>query len=303
MNRIHRLAYVDPKAELGADVEVGPFCYVGPGVRLGQGCRLHPHATLLGPSTFGCGNQFYSHCVIGAAPQDLKYRGGPTELVVGDDNIFRENTTVHRGTESDRHSGGLTRIGDRNLFMCGVHVAHDSAIGNHVILANNVLLAGHVRVEDCVNIGGGTAVHHLVTIGRNAFIGGVSRVTQDVPPYLTMDGYDQVLRGVNVEGLRRWQFSPESIEALKAAFRLIFPRENGRVAGRTAEAISEIEQNGLSRDEHVRYLIDFLKRKLTVGKHGRWREALRTDRPADRGAFYLHQNPDRKAGAQKAETT
>jgi len=286
MNEIHPLAYVDPKARLAGDVKIGPFCYVGAGVELGAGCALIAHVTLLGPATFGAGNTIYPHATLGAAPQDLKYKGGPTRLVVGDDNVFRENVTIHRGTEVDRRSAGVTRIGDRNLLMVGVHVAHDVDIGNHVILANAVQIAGHVRIEDCVNVGGASAMHHFVTIGRNAFVGGMTRVTHDVPPFMKVQGYDQEVRGANVEGLRRWKFSEESILAVKQAARLLYARRGGRSPGRTLEAIREIEGNGLMQDEHVRYLIACLKRKLDIGVFGRVREHFRSDCDADRGAFY-----------------
>jgi UDP-N-acetylglucosamine acyltransferase len=235
---------------------------------------------------------FFPNCAIGTAPQDLKFKGGPTRLVAGDDNIFRENVTVHRGTETDSRSDGVTRIGNNNLLMVGVHVAHDSDIGDHVILANNVLIAGHVRLENCVNVGGASAMHHFVTIGRNAFVGGMTRVTHDVPPYVKVQGYDQDVRGINTEGLRRWKFSPESIDALKSAFRLIYPRANGRSAARTAEGIRDIRNNGLNQDEHVRYLADCLQRKLDIGVFGRVREAARTDVPEDRGKFYGNQQPE-----------
>lgn len=286
MAQIHPLACVDPAAELGPDVAIGPFSYVGPGVRLGAGCRLGPHVTLLGPAEFGPRNVFYPGCVLGAAPQDLKYRGGPTRLVVGADNTFRELVTIHRGTEVDRQSGGVTRIGDHNLFMVGVHVAHDGDIGNHVIIANTVQIAGHVRLEDCVVIGGASAMHHFVTVGRNAYVAGMTRVTHDVPPYMKVLGYDQTVRGVNVEGLRRWRVPDESIARVKAAARLLFARRGARAPLRIGEALREIEANGLSADEHVRYLVEFLRRKLAVGIYGRVREHYRSDRPEDRAAFY-----------------
>ena len=286
MSEIHPTAFVDPAAELGRDVSVGAFAYVAAGVTLGDECIIHPHATVLGPALFGRANQVFSHATIGAAPQDLKYKGGPTLLEVGDHNFFRENVTVHRGTEVDRHSSGRTRIGNRNLFMCGVHVAHDADVGDHVILANNVLVAGHARIEDCVTIGGASAMHHFSTIGRNAYVGGMTRITHDVPPYVKVQGYDQEVRGVNSEGMRRWRIGSDSIAAVKHAFRLIFPRRGDRSLGRTAEAIREIEQDGLIADEHVRYLVNFLRRKIEIGIYGRVREAARTDADRDREAFY-----------------
>ena len=286
MSEIHPSAVVDPKARLGRGVRIGPLCYVGAGVELGDGCVLHPHVTLLGPSTFGVQNEIYSHCTLGAAPQDLKYKGGPTSLVVGDHNIFRENVTLHRGTEVDRRSAGCTRLGNHNLLMVGVHVAHDSDVGDHVIIANQVQIAGHVRLENYVTVGGASAMHHFVTVGRHAFIGGMTRLKHDVPPYMKVQGYDQEVRGTNVEGMRRWHIPDESIAAVKTAWRLLYARRGEHSPGRTAQALREIEHDGLVRDEHVRYLVNFLQRKLDIGIFGRVREDGRTDKPEDRAAFY-----------------
>lgn len=286
MSKIHPTAYVDPKAELGKDVEVGPFSYVGPDVRVGDGCQLGPRVTLLGPAAFGPRNVFFSGCVLGAAPQDLKYKGGPTRLEVGADNLFRELVTIHRGTEVDRQSGGTTRIGNRNLFMVGVHLAHDADLGNNIIIANAVQIAGHVRIEDCVVVGGASAMHHFVTVGRNAYVGGMTRVTHDVPPFMKVLGYDQAVRGVNVEGLRRWQFTPQSITKVKQAARLLYARHGERSPLRTNEALQLIEADGLHEDENVRYLVGFLRQKLAVGIFGRVREHYRNDTDNDRAAFY-----------------
>ncbi len=286
MTAIHPTAFVDPQAELGQNVEVGPFSYVGPNVHLGDGCHLAPRVTLLGPAIFGPRNAFHSGCILGAAPQDLKYRGGPTRLVVGRDNIFRELVTIHRGTEVDRQSGGTTTIGDHNLFMVGVHVAHDAEIGNNIIIANSVQLAGHVRLEDCVVVGGASAMHHFVTVGRNAYVAGMTRITHDVPPFMKVLGYDQAVRGVNIEGLRRWGVSAASINKIKAAARLLYARRGERSPLRTTEAIQAIEDNGLGDDDYVRYLINFLRHKLEVGIFGRAREHYRSDKDTDRKEFY-----------------
>lgn len=294
MSEIHPSAVVDRKAELGSDVQIGPFCYVGPEVMLGEGCVLHPHVTLLGPATFGIRNEIYPYCTLGTAPQDLKYKGGPTSLAVGDRNVFRENVTVHRGTEVDQRSGGVTRIGNHNLLMVGVHVAHDADLGNHLIIANQVQLAGHIRIENCVTVGGASAMHHFVTVGRYAYVAGVTRVTHDVPPYMKVEGYDQEVRAVNVTGMQRWRIGPESITAMKAAFRLLFARRGNRLPGRTVDAIREIEANGLIRDEHVAYLVEFVKRKLEVGVFGRVREHFRTDQAEDRAGFYGHKESEQR---------
>lgn len=287
MSEIHPLAHVDPKAEIGANVRIAPFCHVGAGVKLGDGCVLHPHVTLMGTSEFGRENVFFPQCVLGVDPQDVKYRGGPTRLIVGDRNIFREMVTIHRGTEIDETSCGTTRIGSHNLLMVGVHVAHDADIADHVILANNVLIAGHVRIENCVNISGSSAMHHFVTIGRNAFVCGMTRITHDVPPFVTVEGYNQDVRGANIEGMRRWRIAEESQKSVKAAARLLFPpKRQGGPVGRTSDALDEIEQNGLMSDECVRYLVEFMRRKLQYGVYGRVREHMRKDTPEHRMSFY-----------------
>jgi UDP-N-acetylglucosamine acyltransferase len=229
---------------------------------------------------------FYPGCVLGAAPQDLKYKGGPTRLVVGAENIFREQVTVHRGTEVDRQSGGATRIGSHNLIMVGVHIAHDNHLGDNIIIANSVQLAGHIRIEDCVVIGGVSAMHHFVTVGRHAYIAGMTRVTHDVVPYMKAFGYDQDIRGVNVEGLRRWRVPEDSITKLREAARLLYARRGERAPLRTGDALRELEADGLSADEHVRYLVGFLRRKLEIGIYGRVREHFRNDCPEDRAGFY-----------------
>ncbi|MFO0838289.1 MAG: acyl-ACP--UDP-N-acetylglucosamine O-acyltransferase [Phycisphaerae bacterium] len=296
MSQIHPMAAIDPGARIGADVRIGPFCHVGADVSIDDGCILHPHVTILGPAQIGRRNAIFPQCTIGAAPQDLKFRGGPTRVEIGDDNILRENVTIHRGTEVDEHSGGTTRIGNRNLLMVGVHVAHDVRIADHAILANYVQLAGHVQIEDYVNVGGHSAMHHFVTVGRFAYVGGMTRITQDTPPYMKVQGYDGAVRAVNVEGMRRWKIAPESIELMKEAFRILFGRRAERGAGRTAEALGEVESNGLMRDEHVRYLVDFVRRKMDTGVHGRAREQGRGDSDADREHFYRRADASARAG-------
>ncbi len=292
MSLIHPQAYVDPHAELGRDVKVGAFAYVGPGVQLGDECVLHEHVTISGPAQIGPRNTFYPQCVIGSAPQDLKYKGGATRVIIGSDNLFREHVTVHRGTEVDQQSGGATRVGDHGLFMVGVHIAHDTRVDDHVILANYVQVAGHAHIQDHVNIGGVSAMHHFVTVGRYAFVGGMTRMTSDVPPYMKVSGYEATVRAVNFEGMRRWHVPDESIAAVKEAFRLLFARRSQRGVGRTAEAMARIEHDGLGRDEHVCYLIDFLKRQMHEGVFGRALERRRTDSAQDRAGFYRGQDSE-----------
>lgn len=286
MSNIHPTAYVDRAAQVPASTRVGPFSYVGPGVVLGEDCELISHVTLLGPSRFGDRNRFFSGCILGSEPQDLKFRGGPTSLEVGSDNCFRELVTAHRGTEVDRLSGGVTRIGSHNLFMVGVHIAHDCDLSDHIILANQVQLAGHVRIENYVNVGGASAMHHFVTVGRNAFIAGMTRVTHDAPPYLKVEGYGQAVRGVNSTGLRRWGVPAESIKHLRTCFRLLYARRRDGANVGISERMAEMRTNGLAADSHVTYLLTFLQRKLERGVYGRAREADRTDSRKDIRTFY-----------------
>lgn len=291
MSNIHPLASIDPRAELGRDVTIGPFSVVGPDVRVGDGCVLYNNVTLLGPCEIGPRNTFFPYAAVGAAPQDLKHKGEPTRVVIGAGNTIREFVTIHRGTAVDRISGGVTRIGDRNLIMVSVHVAHDVQIGNHVIIANNTQIAGHCAIEDFVNIGGSVSIHHFVTIGRYAFVAGATRVLVDVPPYVKCAGYDPTIRTLNTDGLTRWRIGEESIAALKSAHRLLFARRNEQSVGRTTEALRTIESNGLIRDEHVSYLVGFLRRQLSESVFGRSREIMRTDVPQDREAFYRDGRP------------
>lgn len=285
MPHIHPLACVDPQARIAPDVRVGPFCFVGAGVTIAEGCVLHDHVTVLGPTDVGARNTFYPYAVIGAAPQDLKYKGGPTRVLIGADNCFREHVTIHRGTEVDRESGGVTRIGSHNHIMVGVHVAHDARIGNHTIIANQVQIAGHVQIDDHVNIGGIVGIHHFTTIGRFAFVTGMTRVPFDVPPFTIVSGLDADVRAINAEGLKRWNVPAESIAALKDAFKMVYGKRLAGSAGNTEAALAEIEANGLARDEYVRELARFLRLQLRAPS-GRIREALRSDVPADRAAFY-----------------
>jgi UDP-N-acetylglucosamine acyltransferase len=217
--RLHPTALIDPRAELAEGVEVGPFAVVGAGVRIGEGTIIGPHVVLEGPCTIGRDNHVHAHAVIGGAPQDMKYRGEPTTLVIGDGNTIREFCTFNRGTVQD---GGVTRVGDRNWVMAYVHVAHDVQLGSHTILANNATLAGHVHVGDHAIVGGLTGVHQFCHIGAHAITGFQSHVSQDVPPFVTVAGNPLAARGLNLEGLRRRGFSRERIALLKVVHRLLY---------------------------------------------------------------------------------
>lgn len=250
MARIHSTAMVHPRAELAPDVEVGPYSYVGEHVRIEGGTMVGDHARVEGWTLIGEGCQIYPFSVVGAAPQDLKYRGEPTELLVGPGNIFREFCTIHRGTVP---GGGRTVIGSHNVFMAYSHVAHDCSIGNHVILANAATLAGHIEIQDHAIIGGLVAIHQFVRIGAYAMVGGFSGVAQDVPPYTLASGNRAKIYGLNVVGLRRHGFSKETIQALRRAYRILF-RSNLMLQA----AVEKVRQE-LPRVAEVENLIRFVQ--------------------------------------------
>ena len=216
---IHPTAIIDPAARLGADVSVGPYAIIGADVVLGEGVEVGAHAVLSGALTVGPHTRFHPHTVIGEAPQGEKYQGEPTRLEIGAHNVFREFSTANRGTA---HGGGVTRIGDHNLFMAYTHVAHDCTVGSHCVLANSASLAGHVHIEDHAILGGLTAVHQHSRIGRCAMLGGGAKVAQDVPPFTMVQGDRARLFGLNVVGLRRRGFSLETLQALRGAYRELF---------------------------------------------------------------------------------
>jgi UDP-N-acetylglucosamine acyltransferase len=222
---IHPTAVVDDKAELDTTVTVGPYAVIGAGVRIGTDTIIEAHAVVSGPTTIGARNLIGSFAVIGGAPQDLSYKGEPTELIIGCDNQIREFASIHRGTASGHRK---TIIGDNNLLMAYTHVAHDCRIGNHVIMANVATLAGHVEVGDRASIGGLVAIHQFCRIGTFSYIGGVSGISLDVPPYVIIAGTRNRMRisGVNKVGLKRNGFSRETIKNLDTAYRIIFRTPN-----------------------------------------------------------------------------
>ena len=216
---IHPTAIVDRTASLGRDVDVGPYAVVGAGVALADEVSVGAHAVLQGPAQIGEGTRIFPHAVLGADPQDKKYRGEPSRLEVGAYNVFREFTTVNRGTEG---GGGLTRVGAHNLFMAYSHVAHDCRVGDHCVFANSVALAGHVHVQDGAVLGGLVGIHQHSRIGRLAMLGGGAMAAQDVPPFTMAQGDRARLFGLNLVGLRRNGFSLDAISALKSAYRELF---------------------------------------------------------------------------------
>jgi UDP-N-acetylglucosamine acyltransferase len=249
--RIHASASVDPGADLAQGVEVGAFAVVEAGAKVGAFTRIGHHAVVHSGVSLGTGNRVFPHSVVGGEPQDLKYAGQATRLVIGDGNMLREFTTFSRGTEE---GGGVTRIGDRNLFMAYTHVAHDCVVGDHVVLANCATLAGHCEVGDHAVVAGLVGIHQRGRIGTCAMVGGMTRLSKDVPPYSTTSGADDVkVYGLNKLGLRRRGFSKEDLHALETAFRLYQdPLLNFGQALVQLEAIEP-------KTEHVRILVDFLK--------------------------------------------
>lgn len=245
---LHPLSHVDPSAILGEDVVVGPFAMIGPEVVVGDGCRIEAHAVLQSGCVLGRRNVVHSFAVLGGAPQDRRYGGEPTQLVVGDDNVFREHVTAHRGTA---YGGGVTKIGNGGLFMVGAHVAHDVVVGNAVTLANGTLLAGHVEIGTWVVTGGHVAVAPFVRIGQRAFLAGGAMVERDIPPFVIAAGDRARVKALNRVGLERTQVPVESREALKRAFRRIFVSKAPR-----AEALAELEG---AEDAFVREMISFLR--------------------------------------------
>ncbi|VVM04657.1 UDP-N-acetylglucosamine acyltransferase [Methylacidimicrobium cyclopophantes] len=246
---VHPTAILEPGALLGEGVEIGPYAFVGSEVRLGEGCILHHHASVVGKTEVGPNNEFFPFSSIGQKSQDLKYRGEPTFLSIGSGNRFREFVTVNRATGE----GGRTVIGSDNLFLAYAHVAHDCVVGSRCVFSNNATLGGHVRVDDCVTIGGLTAVHQFCRLGAYAMLGGCSKIVQDVPPYCLVDGNPARLRSLNLTGLRRRGFAEEALKSLRRAFRLLF--EEGK---NLSQGIEAVESSGEAAPEVVA-LLDFLR--------------------------------------------
>lgn len=247
---IHPTAVVDRHAELDGSVEVGPFAVIGPKVKIGARTRVGPHAVIEGDTTIGENNVIFQFAALGAIPQDLKYAGEPTRLQIGNANQIREFATVHIGTAG---GGGVTRISDRCLLMANSHVAHDVQLGNDCILANSVALAGHVSVEDHVIFGGLAAVHQFTRIGRLAFVSGGAMVTQDVPPYLTVQGDRAEVVGINTVGLTRAHFDEHALARVKGAFKIVFRSKMG-----LREAIAHVKAEYGGNPE-IDHLVAFLE--------------------------------------------
>jgi UDP-N-acetylglucosamine acyltransferase len=244
-------AIIDPTAKIAADVTIGPFAVIGPNVEIGAGSWIGPNTVVNGPTTIGRDNKIFQFSSIGEAPQDKKYNDEPTRLEIGDNNVFREFTTVSRGTVS---GGGLTKIGDNNLFMAYVHIAHDCKVGNFTTFSNNASLAGHVQVDDYANLGGFVGVHQFCNIGSYCFCAGGSIIVKDVLPFITVSGHPAKTYGLNLEGLKRRQFTPDDITMLKRAYKILYRQ------GLTLEdAVGQIEAM-IPECKHLEMLVEFIHR-------------------------------------------
>lgn len=220
---VHPTAIIDPSARLAETVEVGPYCVIGPEVVVGEHTVLHNHVTIQRDTKLGEANTIFPFSVIGADPQDRKYRGEHASCEIGDRNLIREHVTIHRGT---KNGGGITRVGHDNLIMVAAHIAHDCIIDSHIVIANQVMVAGHVRIEEGANIGGGAGIHHFATIGACSLVGGLARITKDVPPFMIVEGNPAEVRSINTIAMSRRGYPPEHIEAVKDAYKRLF-RTNG----------------------------------------------------------------------------
>lgn len=247
---IHEQAIIEDGAVIGNNVTVGPWTLIGKDVVIGDDCHISANVVIKGPTKIGKGNRIFQFASIGEDCQDLKYADEPTELHIGDHNVFRESCTIHRGTIQDN---SLTKIGSHNLFMAYTHVAHDCVVGNHCILANNASIAGHVHVGDYAILGGMSGVHQFCHIGAHSFVAATSLILKDVPPYVMASGNAAKPYGLNSEGLKRRGFSPEVIRTIKNAYRKVY-RQNLTVE----EAIKEIKAS-LESSEELNLFIDFIQ--------------------------------------------
>ena len=249
---IHQSAIISTNAKISENIKIGPYCIIDEGVSIDDGCELISHVHLSGNTKIGKNNKFFPFSSIGAIPQDLKYLGEDSKLIIGENNTFRENVTVNPGT---KNGGMITKIEDNCLFMVGSHVAHDCSLGNNVIMVNNATLAGHVMIEDFAIIGGLSAVHQYVRIGKHAMVGGMSGVENDVIPYGSVMGNRAYLSGLNIIGLKRRGFNRKQIHDLRTAFRLIFSIE-GTAFERIKDAVKIYKKNKVVMD-----IVRFIKNK------------------------------------------
>ncbi|MBL9140945.1 MAG: acyl-ACP--UDP-N-acetylglucosamine O-acyltransferase [Phycisphaerae bacterium] len=265
---IHPTAVVDSSARVAATAHIGPWCVVGADVTLGDDTVLHSHVVVERQTHIGRGNEVFPFAYLGGTPQDKKFRGESTTCEIGDNNQIREHVTMHRGTSN---GGGVTRLGNDNLIMGNVHIAHDCMIGNGCVIANNSMLAGHAVVHDFANVGGGAGIHHFVVIGTCAFVGAMARVSKDVPPFMIVEGNPAEVRGHNHIALSRRGFTEEDIEAMKEAYKRLFREKGGDL---TEKVRGLMTQYAGSRS------VEILCAAVTAtasGVHGRALEGQRTD--------------------------
>ena len=260
--KISNLACVDPRAELGNNVEIGPFCHIGPDVKIGDDTKLESNVVIKGRVIMGHDNHVHPGSVIGGEPQDISYGGSRTCVLIGNHNTIRECVTINRASEKE---DGITKLGDRCFLMACVHIAHDCKIGDQLVMANGSMLGGHVHVADSVTISGGVGVHHYTSLGSYSFVGGLSRVLHDVPPYMLVEGSPTRPRCVNVVALKRNKFPAEAIRALSEAHRLLYRSRVG-----VENAMEIMKSNGKLLPE-VQHLMTFISNQ-TEGRHGRGRD-------------------------------
>lgn len=253
MTQVHSTAIVDPKAELDGSVAVGPYTVIGPHVKIGANTTVGAHCVIEGRTTIGQDNRIFQFSSLGAVPQDKKYAGEPTELVIGDRNTIREFCTFNLGVPG---AGGVTRVGYDNWIMAYTHIAHDCLVGDHTTLANNTTLAGHVELGDWVTIGGLVGIHQFVKIGAHAMVGFATAVSQDVPPFMLVDGNPMAVRGFNLVGLRRRGFSPERLAAVKQMHRLLY--RQGKTLDEARACISELTAEMPDAAAEAALMSDFL---------------------------------------------
>jgi len=249
MSLIHPTALVDPAAEINDDVEIGAFSIVGPKVRIGPGCWIGPHVVLTGRTTIGRNNRIFQFASIGEEPQDKKYQGEDTELIIGDDNTIRELCTFSRGTVQ---GGGKTIIGSKNWIMACVHIAHDCRLGDNIIMANNASLAGHVTIGDWAVLSGYSLIHQFCSVGEHSFTSFASHVNQSIPPYVTVSGEKAKARGVNVEGLKRRDFTAEQIQQIRRAYKLLY--RSGITLEQAEEELIKMARKSLEIEPMVKFL-------------------------------------------------
>ncbi len=264
--KVHSTAIIHPKAEIGKDVEIGPFSVIDKNVKIDDCNIIKNNVTITGNTTIDSNNVIFPNAVIGAEPQDLKFHGEQTRLTIGSNNIIRECVTINMGTEN---GGGETLIGNNNFFMACSHIAHDCIVEDNVLIANNVLLGGHIKIEKYAKLMGHAGIQPFITIGQYSYIGGLTRIVQDVPPYMIVEGNPAKVRQVNTIGLERAGFSQDKINAIKEIFKQLFRTETLS----RSQILSKLENQDNLLPE-IKILIDFF-RNVDKGKSGRYRESLR----------------------------